>query len=57
MKKLILTGSIAVFVLAISSCGHTNCDAYGGQSDYTKYKAEKQNQVDLTKVVLSKIKK
>ena len=57
MKKLILTGTIAVFLLAITSCGHTKCEAYGGQSDYTKYKAEKQNNVPMTKVILNSMEK
>ena len=51
MKRIVLTGIVAVFVLGMTSCGggHT-CDAYR-QADVTKYKAEKSQQVELTAVV------
>jgi hypothetical protein len=47
MKKVVLTGIVAVFVLGMTSCGggHT-CDAYRS-ADYTKYKAEKSNKIEL----------
>jgi hypothetical protein len=47
MKKVVLTGIVAVFVLGMTSCGggHT-CDAYRS-ADYTKYKAEQTKKIEL----------
>ena len=48
MKRIVLTGIVGVFLLGMASCGgggHT-CDAYR-TSDYTKYKSEKAQQVDI----------
>ena len=51
MKKLMLTGVLAVFALAVVSCGgHGSCDAYRA-ADYTKYKAEKKTKIELKKLV------
>lgn len=55
MKKIFLTGIVGVFVLGMTSCGggHT-CDAYR-TSDYTKYKAEKTQKMELPTIsVLTK---
>lgn len=48
MKKIILTGIAALFVIGFTSCGGGghNCDAYNS-SNYTKYKAEQSKTVDL----------
>ncbi|MBK9192266.1 MAG: hypothetical protein IPM77_12585 [Crocinitomicaceae bacterium] len=47
MKKVVLTGIVGVFVLALTSCGggHT-CDAYR-KADYTKFKAEQSKKIEL----------
>jgi hypothetical protein len=47
MKKVVLTGFVGVFVLALTSCGggHT-CDAYR-KADYTKFKAEQSKKIEL----------
>lgn len=47
MKKLILVGLVGVFGLGMASCGggHT-CDAYR-TSDYTKYKAEHTQKIEM----------
>ena len=48
MKKIVLTGIVATFVLAMTSCGGGghSCDAYRS-ADYTKYKAEQSKKVEL----------
>jgi len=50
MKKVILVGTLGVFLLGIVSCGGGHkCDAYR-KSDYTKYKSEKTvNKIQLKK--------
>ncbi|MEX1002768.1 MAG: hypothetical protein WDZ35_11690 [Crocinitomicaceae bacterium] len=47
MKKVILGGLLGVFALGMTSCGggHT-CDAYR-QADYSKYKAEQNQKIEL----------
>ena len=51
MKKLMLTGVLAVFALGVVSCGgHGSCDAYR-QADYTKYKAEKKTKIELKSLI------
>ena len=57
MKKLILTGIVGVFVLGMTSCGggHT-CDAYR-KSDFTKYKAEKTQKIQLQLPSIEKLNK
>ncbi len=58
MKKFLLTGTALAFLAVITSCGHTGCDAYGGhKSDFTKYKAEKQNTIQLEKAIFNSMKK
>ena len=45
MKKVLVGGLMAVFVIGMSSCGGDHlCDAFH-QADYTKYKAEKTQKV------------
>ena len=45
MKKVLVGGLMAVFVIGMSSCGGDHiCDAFH-QSDYTKYKTEKTQKV------------
>ena len=61
MKKALLAGVVGVFALGMLSCGggHGGCDAYR-KSDYTKYKAEKTQQIELinfNKIELRKNKK
>lgn len=42
MKKTLVALTMGV-VFVLTSCGGGHlCDAYGGQADYTKYKAEQQ---------------
>ena len=48
MKKLKLGGVTVVLLIAMTSCGHTICEAYGGQADFTKYKAEQTQKIELT---------
>ena len=51
MKKLMLTGVVAVFAVGVMSCGgHGSCDAYR-QADYTKYKAEKKTKIELKSLI------
>ena len=47
MKKVILGGLLGVFILGMTSCGggHT-CDAYR-QSDYTQYKADQNQKIEM----------
>lgn len=47
MKKFILGGLLGVFALGMTSCGggHT-CDAYR-ESDYSKYKKEQNQKVEM----------
>lgn len=49
MKKGILAGIVGVFALGMVSCGggHGSCDAYR-QSDYTKYKNEKAQEMGVS---------
>ena len=47
MKKLLVTGLFGAFALIMTSCGggHT-CDAYRA-SDYTKYKADQTQKIEM----------
>jgi len=48
MKKIVLTGVVAAFVLGMASCGGGHsCDAYR-KADYSKYKAEQSKKIELT---------
>ena len=49
MKKILAIAFVGVFGLGIVGCGHGDCDAYH-KADYTKYKAEKQNHIELMKI-------
>ena len=47
MKKVVLTGIVGVFALAMTSCGGGHsCDAYR-KADYTKYKTEQTKKIEL----------
>lgn len=48
MKKAVLAGVVGVFALGMLSCGggHGGCDAYR-KSDYTKYKEQKTQKIEL----------
>ena len=51
MKKVVLAGVVGVFALTFVSCGGGHgCDAYR-KSDYTKYKAEKTQKIELAKFI------
>jgi len=47
MKKVVLAGLLGVFALGMTSCGggHT-CDAYR-KSDYSTYKKEQSQKMDM----------
>jgi hypothetical protein len=47
MRKVLIAGILGVFALGMTSCGggHT-CDAYR-TSDYTKYKADHSQKVEM----------
>jgi hypothetical protein len=47
MKKIAFGAILGLFVVAISSCGHTVCDAYGGQADYSKYKTDHNKKIEM----------
>ena len=47
MKKVVLTGIVATFILGMTSCGGGHsCDAYRS-ADYTKYKAEQSKKIEV----------
>lgn len=48
MKRLLITGAIGLFFVALSSCGGGHiCPAYGGKADYSKYKVEHNQKVQM----------
>jgi len=48
MKKLLVTGLFGAFALIMTSCGggHSTCDAFR-ESDYTKYKADQNQNIEI----------
>lgn len=51
MKKVIIAGLLGVFAIGMTSCGggHT-CDAYR-QADYTKYKANQTQKIEMVQTL------
>lgn len=57
MKKLLAIGALACFSLTFTSCGGGHiCDAYGGQADYSSYKAEQIQKIEMVQVLTEQTK-
>jgi hypothetical protein len=57
MKKLLAIGALAFFSLTFTSCGGGHiCDAYGGQADYSSYKAEQIQKIEMVQVLTEQTK-
>ncbi|MBD3637135.1 MAG: hypothetical protein HUJ25_07280 [Crocinitomicaceae bacterium] len=56
MKKVLIASVLGLFITAMTSCGGRGhiCEAYGGQADYTKYKVEHNQKVQMLQKLTEK---
>lgn len=51
MKKVVLAGILGVFAIGMASCGAGHkCDAYR-TSDYTQYKADQNQKIEMVQTL------
>ena len=56
MKRLFKIAAAVALLLAFASCGHTKCDAYGGQAKYSDYKANQNQEIEQIQELTERIK-